>query len=396
MTNRGCLHAGLTILAVVSMPLSAQTHFMSSLDGAQQVPVPVVTTAVGTANLMLNEAQDTLTYSVTLTGLDLDGLQTPGDATDDVTAMHFHRAPAGSNGAVVFGLISPNHDLDDLIIDPVAGTLSGDWEESDSNGNSPLSAELENLVGGGLYLNVHTNAVGSGEIRGQVVQTTLSDGLQLHIEFENTVVDSSPNGFDGQASGGVQYAAGVIGQAAVFDGEDGRVLFPTFLDALVSDNDFSVAFWSNLEIGSVRSVFGKREFCFASLFFDIRQAANGRLNFELADSITNYVVSATPATPGWHHFAFTRSGIDLQAFLDGELVDEDVTPQTLDLTNPATLGLSNSPCIDLGSTRFLKGSIDDLRVYNRLLMDSEIASLWNIFADGFESSNTSAWSSSVP
>ena len=154
--------AGLIALAA---PLFAQTNFTATLDEAQEVG-GTGSAATGLATLTLNAVEDTLTYSITLVGLDMDGLQTPLDTTDDVVAMHFHNAPPGANGGVVFGLISPNHDPDDLVIDPVAGTLMGAWENTDVN---PLSGQLANLKGEDLYLNVHTITFPPGEIRGQVL-----------------------------------------------------------------------------------------------------------------------------------------------------------------------------------------------------------------------------------
>lgn len=152
-------------LVALAAPSFAQTSFTATLNAAQVVG-GTASPATGTATLTLNAAQDTLTYSITLTGLDLDGLQTPADPSDNVTNFHFHAAAVGVNGPVVFGLIAPGHDPDDLAINPVAGTVSGAWENTDVN---PLSGQLANLLAGGLYLNVHTTTYPGGAIRGQVL-----------------------------------------------------------------------------------------------------------------------------------------------------------------------------------------------------------------------------------
>ena len=172
---RPCL-ALVTILAFAAAgaPSSAQSEFLATIE-ADQIVGGTTSTATGSATMILNVAEDALTYSITLIGLDLDGLQTPGDADDDVTAMHFHAAPPGMNGGVVFGLIAPNHDTDDLVIDPVAGTLDGIWENTDVN---PLSAQLATLKAGGLYLNVHTTEFPGGAIRGQVEPVVFRDGFE--------------------------------------------------------------------------------------------------------------------------------------------------------------------------------------------------------------------------
>lgn len=161
-------------LVALAASSSAQTIFSANLN-AGQVVTGSSSMATGAAMLTLSAAQDTLTFSIVLNGLDLDGLQTPMDSTDDVTAMHFHDAPAGMNSGVVFGLIAPNHDVDDLVIDPVAGTITGIWEETDS---VTLSSQLANLNADGLYLNVHTTMYPGGAIRGQVEMTFFSDGFE--------------------------------------------------------------------------------------------------------------------------------------------------------------------------------------------------------------------------
>lgn len=173
MRHRVPVIASLT-LAALAMPSLAQTDFVATIE-AGQVVGGSTSTATGMATATLNVAQDALIYSIALVGLDLDGLQTPADTSDDVTAFHFHDGFPGSNGGVVFGMISPNHDTDDLVINPVAGTLEGIWENTDVN---PLSDQLANLLASGLYLNVHTVMFGGGAIRGQVELIVFSDGFE--------------------------------------------------------------------------------------------------------------------------------------------------------------------------------------------------------------------------
>ena len=60
--------------AVLEVPVYGQTSFQATLEGSQEVP-PVTTSASGTASLTLNAAQDALTMSLTLLGVDLDGSQ---------------------------------------------------------------------------------------------------------------------------------------------------------------------------------------------------------------------------------------------------------------------------------------------------------------------------------
>ena len=161
-------HLLVLAISTMSIGLSGQTYFEATIDESQaNAGAGTGSLASGPASLFLNAAQDALEYTITINGLDLDGAQTPGDPNDDVIAMHFHFAPPGVNGPVVFGLIAPGHDGDDLVIDPVLGTISGRWENTDVN---PLSAQLTNLLNGNLYINVHTPVFRAGEIRGQILE----------------------------------------------------------------------------------------------------------------------------------------------------------------------------------------------------------------------------------
>jgi hypothetical protein len=129
------------------------------------------------------------------------------------------------------------------------------------------------------------------------------DGLELHLEFENDVLDSSANGFDGQAFGDLQYAPGVIGQAASFDGTDDQVLFPTFSDALLGQNDFTIAFWFNIPVDEGYSVLGKRAICGRDPFLDIRTGSTGpSISLEVSSPAQNYFPGATPKPAGWRRW----------------------------------------------------------------------------------------------
>jgi hypothetical protein len=154
----------------------ADTTFTATLTHDQEVITPPIPNegSSGTGVFVLNTAMNRLTYDVQLTGLDIDGNQTPANPNDNVTRVHFHRAPAGSNGGIVYGIIDGSPALrndsnpNDLIVNPVTGRISGAWDLPEGNATT-LTTELPFLLNGGLYFNVHTADHAGGEIRGQVV-----------------------------------------------------------------------------------------------------------------------------------------------------------------------------------------------------------------------------------
>ncbi len=61
-----------------------------------------------------------------------------------------------------------DNNPNNLVVDPVAGRITGVWDVNEGNGTT-LSTEVPFLLAGGLYFNIHTSDHGGGEIRGQVV-----------------------------------------------------------------------------------------------------------------------------------------------------------------------------------------------------------------------------------
>jgi hypothetical protein len=155
---------------LIAQPAEAVFQFQAIIENEQEVsnpPVPEQGTG-GTGFFELNDAMTALSYDVTLFGLDIDGLQTPNNPNDNATRFHFHAGPAGTNGGIVFGMKDPNHDLDDLVINPVTGRITGVWDGIEGNGTT-LAAQLTNLFANNLYFNVHTSDHAGGEVRGQVI-----------------------------------------------------------------------------------------------------------------------------------------------------------------------------------------------------------------------------------
>ncbi|MCB9068050.1 MAG: choice-of-anchor J domain-containing protein [Calditrichae bacterium] len=122
--------------------------FASYLNGNKTAPTPVATVGSGTGKFVLNGDQTVLSYEIAVRHL-----------SGEITAAHFHNAPAGQNGGVVKTIYSGT---------PISGgsTFSGEWTSSDGEALTPeLVSELLN---GNIYVNIHSTLHGSGEIRGQL------------------------------------------------------------------------------------------------------------------------------------------------------------------------------------------------------------------------------------
>lgn len=129
--------------------LATAVHFTANLDGAQQNP-PVTTSARGTGAFVLNPARTEIRWYITYRNL--SGTLSAGG--------HFHIADSGRNGPVVKNIASGG--------DPAFATINGVWSTTDAT--QPLTrAHVDSLFARKSYVNFHTSANPSGEVRGQLV-----------------------------------------------------------------------------------------------------------------------------------------------------------------------------------------------------------------------------------
>ncbi|MDX2146690.1 MAG: CHRD domain-containing protein [Planctomycetota bacterium] len=145
--------AGLVLAAAVASASGQVVTLTAVLNGAQENP-PVNTPATGTATLTIDRATRQFSIDLQFSGL-----------TSPTRVAHIHRAPTGSNGPVIVGLDGINGAWAFI---PVGVTSF--------NSNGPVAspflfpaAELENLLSGRTYFNVHSINFPGGEIRGQIV-----------------------------------------------------------------------------------------------------------------------------------------------------------------------------------------------------------------------------------
>jgi hypothetical protein len=97
----------------------------------------------------------------------------------------------------------------------------------------------------------------------------------------------------------------------------------------------------------------------------------------------DYVIKISKVALGigsWHHIAGVYTGTQASIYIDGSLValsrnDPDVTGPLHRISEDLLIGCGNLRGI---LTSFFQGSIDDVRIYNRALTDSEILDLFGV------------------
>jgi len=142
----GAVLPGVLVLSAGPAGATAQT-FSVTLSGVQEVPANA-STATGTASVVLNAAETTITVDAGWTGLG-----------SNATAGHIHGPAApGANAGVLFGF---------------AGVPAATTGSIPTQAFAITPAQVTQLKAGQFYFNIHSTVFPGGEVRGQVVTTKL-------------------------------------------------------------------------------------------------------------------------------------------------------------------------------------------------------------------------------
>lgn len=207
----------------------------------------------------------------------------------------------------------------------------------------------------------------------------------------NRALDASPSRNDGtitNMSTSTSAIQGILGQALKFDGVDDYINVGdpanNSLDFEIT-NPFSISAWVNRPVkGSSVGVVYKRSAISSGYDFSITTA--DILQFNLGDNFGSAfrigadTVGTVPNVNQWYHVVVTYSGngasSGINMYIDG--VKQSITNNFDNLgggssftTEPLSIGAREN-----GTGRQFNGRIDEVRVYNRSLSDSEVLQLY--------------------
>ncbi|HWB79934.1 MAG TPA: LamG domain-containing protein [Nannocystaceae bacterium] len=280
-----------------------------------------------------------------------------------------------------------------------SGALSGHCVPTGGTGSSSTSvAESSSMSTIDPSIAEGTSSSGSPGTSSGGGEATSSDGgessstgggpdpsLLVWFQFEDELGD----GFDNSgALGGVATCAditcpaaidGPIGQGAQFDGVDDCGTYP-FVDALAPDT-FTLALWARREVsGSGFDVaftkpVGDMPYNTWRMTLQYDEMLGDRINVHVGMIDDSGVDSYAPLPLGtWVHFAATWTGEAMTSYVNGEL--HELVPSTLIEVDdqPLLVGCDDDHVVPL-PVNYLEGAIDDVRMYDRVLDDAEIAEL---------------------
>jgi hypothetical protein len=202
-------------------------------------------------------------------------------------------------------------------------------------------------------------------------------GLAALYSMEGNMQDSSGKNLHGTTSGEPEFIAGMpgYGKALTFDGVSDYADLPIgpLLGTLTSS---TFAAWVNItNVGDA----WQRIFDFGSgttnyMFLSPNNGLTGTVRFAIRTATVTEQTVTAPAgvSTGWHHVAVVidAASMTLRLYEDGILVRERPTtllPKDMAAKNQNWLGRSQWT-----ADPYFNGSLDDFRIYNRALSESEV------------------------
>lgn len=230
------------------------------------------------------------------------------------------------------------------------------------------------------------------------VQSALTDGLILHYDFEtitdNKVYDLSHHNNEGALYGSTSVTTGKQGSAVLFPAASDYLQMPVGL--LNAQTSFSVATYVKMNALQTWS----RIFDFGSgmnnYLFLTPYSGNGTIRFAIKNGGAEQLIDATTAmkTNEWVHVvltfnwnASTNKGIG-RLYIDGILsgTNDNFTINSTMLPQNTQNYIAKSQWPDPG----LNGTVDDFRIYDRMLTDQEIMEM-----NGYDATLMDAYNSIV-
>jgi hypothetical protein len=212
------------------------------------------------------------------------------------------------------------------------------------------------------------------------MEKSLKEGLVAYYPFTGTANDLSGNNNHGSIMGNVLPTTdrkGSPSSAYLFDGNTNSYINVPMSPSLKIANQISIAVWIYMEGGYFNPRVLSNELTGDHYFMSTASTSNTVRNLEATLGGVGFCCGGkygidVPAL-SWHHIVFTADAKGVaKLYLDGKLAKiASGTP----LTNPnygpnLNIGRNSYPAYDAWG-----GKIDELRIYNRPLTETEVAYL---------------------
>jgi sialidase-1 len=195
-----------------------------------------------------------------------------------------------------------------------------------------------------------------------------------------TTSDEAQRSSDANVLGGARTTSGVFGDALAFDGVDDAVRLPYRESLQLGTKDFTASLWFRytattgeqplLWMGGIGTTQPQ-------VWLRGEPASNRITGLITTRNGASPPASASLHTTGayndgqWHHLALRRSGGRLTLVVDTTVVTGPDVPGSVSRNSPFGVHIGQR----MDSRAFFTGAIDDVRVYDRALSDTELTAM---------------------
>lgn len=211
---------------------------------------------------------------------------------------------------------------------------------------------------------------------------SINSGLVWCHNFSGNVIDATGNGYNGSYNGTtyVNDRFGNVNSAVAFNGSSNCYIE---IGKNLSDmTSFSISFWVKQNGTNIAGglIWEGDNSCGKDNYVDMgnQQITSSKQNSTLASANVNLSVPST----GWVHFVWTASPTQSKIYKNGVLVNTiNLSASWVGNHHTPTYGCwndGNGGVCGFPKSYFYVGSLDDVRLYNRVLTSTEATFLYNL------------------
>ncbi|MFZ2726836.1 MAG: LamG domain-containing protein [Methylococcaceae bacterium] len=203
----------------------------------------------------------------------------------------------------------------------------------------------------------------------------LNDGLVAYYPFNGNANDESGNNLNGIENGTINYVQGKLGQALQFDG------ISTYINSgnssLFNVNQHSIIAWINYkQLSDYKVIVGKvNPYIYEAIGLGIGPDGTLDTGFATDNEVNHLLISNIIPSNQWHFVVMTYDGAFVRFYIDGTFTNSYPRTGIVRVnTNNLTIGRHGGD--NRAADAFFNGLIDEARIYNRALTDTEIQELY--------------------
>lgn len=213
------------------------------------------------------------------------------------------------------------------------------------------------------------------------MHTIAQANIVFNADFNDCDAFDNVSAVMGDIVGNPTCECAVNGSGFRFDGINDSIGYEEGVEDLLN-NDFAISFYFFLDIaaGNNQEVdlvsYGDNE-CFRDSSLTVRyipQTNSIRTEVSINDAIIFNMIGGVPGNTCWNYIVINKNQDRLEMYINDELVADNLDfDRDFQFKPNGILSIGGSPCISSFTSRF-RGLIDEFRIYDRPLVESEVLS----------------------